>query len=265
MARDKRNYGVGSEFDWDLGVVRFSEYNDDGFLGVQIDAYGDDDQSGAVTYELMSPFGFLSRPVDPDTDSNAVLEKGTSLLVAHDGNERHAWLSSDPRTMNLLPRLQKGASMQFASDGSFCTLDPVNRQWTCYVVLAQDPTTGLATKAVLMQAGLDANGDPAIMLAGAPTIPGGSAPRIDIIDQAINLVSPDGTQFLNITDAGVTISGKLKTTSIDSGPAGTPGAPLLKATEFLLWAAQVTAAINSLAPGSVTLPPGVPTVTTLGS
>jgi hypothetical protein len=250
---------VGTRFDFDLGVVRFSEYDGDGFLGIQMDAYGDDDETGAPTVELQYPFGFVSRPADPDVDPTTKLALGASVLMAADGNERHAWLASDPRTIPLLPQLQKGSSMQFGSDGSFCTLDPVTRQWTVYVVLAQG-SDGLATSALLIQAGKDTNNDDIF------TVVHPSGAHIDIDkDGKINLVSPNGQNFLSVSDTGVTVSGALKATSIDSGPSGTAGQPLLQSPAFLLWAAQVAAAVNALAPGSVTLPPGTPTVTTLGT
>jgi hypothetical protein len=262
--RDPRDNSVGREFDWDLGVALYSEYDDDNFLGAQIDGYGGD-QSGVPTSELQYTFGFLSRPADPTYDAELGLDVGCALLQAYDGNDVHSWLGSDPRTVALLPQLQKGASMQYDASGSFCTLDPVNHQWTCYVVLEQDPNTLLATKAVLMQAGLDSNSLPSIMLIGAPSSPGGSAPRIDIIDQEITLASPSASNFVHISDSGITISGALKTTSLDSGPSGTAGTPLAKSAELLVWAGLVNGALQALGQTIAPLSPSVATVTSVGT
>jgi hypothetical protein len=106
---------------FDIGLSVASIYDADGFLGVQVDAYGEQ-QSGVRDYELHAPFGFLSRPLDPSTDAQAqpVATGACQVLYAMEGGRGHAWLSNDPRVIPLLPKLDKGGSIQYcATLGSF--------------------------------------------------------------------------------------------------------------------------------------------------
>lgn len=102
----------------DIGAAVWSGYDPDGFLTVQIDAFGEGD-SGLQPYELHHPLGFSSRPRDPDTSPDGTPGQACRVLYATQGGVGHAWLAYDPRAIPGLPALQKGESMQYGCAGQF--------------------------------------------------------------------------------------------------------------------------------------------------
>lgn len=106
---------------FDIGIAMLSTPDSDDFLGIQIDAYGEG-KSGVVPYAMHSPYGILSRCLDPDVDSNGLPTAGCTTLHATMGGQGHAWLLSDPRIIPKLPLLAKGESMMYASPGQFIRL-----------------------------------------------------------------------------------------------------------------------------------------------
>ena len=104
---------MNSYLGWDLGVATFTAYDDDGFIGVQIDAFGEN-ESGMPPFEALHPYGFASRPDDPEEDGT-----GCAALYFYKGNQARAMFMHDPRPMELLPNIQKGESFQYSRYGSF--------------------------------------------------------------------------------------------------------------------------------------------------
>src|SRR5262245_58547482 len=96
---------------FEVGAVTLSEYDDDGFLGVQVDVHGN--QPSMPPFELHSPYGFHSRPLDP------LDEKPCTAFVGWQGSQAFAWLATDPIVQPRLPALKKGESMQYGSAGQF--------------------------------------------------------------------------------------------------------------------------------------------------
>lgn len=107
---------------WDIGTAVNFEYDEDGFPTVQIDALGEE-KSGVAPYDLHSPHGFLSVPVDPDVDDNGTPTLGCTTLFAMEGGRGHAWLCADPRVIVKLPTLQKGEALFYNSLGQFIRMD----------------------------------------------------------------------------------------------------------------------------------------------
>lgn len=111
----------------DMLIARFSEIDADGFIGVQVDNYGAKAEFGAV--EAHHPFGFISRPRDPDLDGDGNVKLGCTVLRLAEGNESHVIVLGDPRYTALLPAAtkKKGGSTQYAVtvDGavSYAALD----------------------------------------------------------------------------------------------------------------------------------------------
>lgn len=96
----------------DIGVVTGSFYDADGFLGVSIDAYGE--QNGGVQpYENHQPHGYFSRPHDPDSDGEGNVGRGCTVQYATEGGQGHAWPCSDPRLLERLPQFAKGSSCNY--------------------------------------------------------------------------------------------------------------------------------------------------------
>jgi hypothetical protein len=98
--------------DHDLRTVTGSEYDDDGFLGVQVDAPGAGNAGPPI--QLHHTYGFSSRPLDPDPDG-----RGADVHVAWEGSERHAWMASDGRVTRLLPIKKQGETLQNGPKGNF--------------------------------------------------------------------------------------------------------------------------------------------------
>jgi hypothetical protein len=142
---------------WRFGVVQYSEWDADGFLGVQIDPIkSGSDPGGANLAEVMAPYGFFARPRDPDSDG-----RGCSFLQTQpESRERYAWLGTEPRALPLIPNGAKGTSYQFAltDDGelSFHEIDGETGTHSIYVPVGDS--------AHFVQIGVDSNGDAILKL-----------------------------------------------------------------------------------------------------
>ena len=103
-----------------IGLVMASELNADGWMGIQPAPLGG--PSGAAEFlETLHPAGFLSRPVDPETDADGNPTTGTSVLLLNDGDEGFALPLSDPRYMATVVQLEKGDTLVYATDGTAFT------------------------------------------------------------------------------------------------------------------------------------------------
>lgn len=95
----------------ELGTVLGSEYDDDGFLGLQIDPMANDPASAvASTIESHTPYGFFCRPPETERDGNGTVIMGARAMFTRDGAEQHAWPLEDPRIVALLPAAKPGES-----------------------------------------------------------------------------------------------------------------------------------------------------------
>jgi hypothetical protein len=202
--------------------------NEEGFIGYQTDGYGEG-ESGLATADHMQPFGFLSRPLDPDADGT-----GASCLYILRGNETIVLPGYDARALSKIPVLKKGASVQHNALGGFAHFenDGTNSTWTCYVPVDFD-SAGKPTKTCLVQVGKDVNGKVSILLMHA------NGHRIEIGDATtknqILLMNSLGNAWIGVDDDGPILNGNTKMT----GNMG-PGA-LLQA-----WMAAVSAALTTL-------------------
>lgn len=100
-----------------LGCVTYSGRDDDDFIGVQIDAVGDG--PAIAPFQLLHPYGFASRPLDPVTDESGNPLIGCTALYGQQGNECFAWLADDPRAAPTITALKKGESVQYGPRGQF--------------------------------------------------------------------------------------------------------------------------------------------------
>lgn len=176
----------------ELGVAMASSYDENGFIGVQIDAFGS--QDAAVQFEQLShQYGFISRQLDPD---NGV---GCSLFRYKQGRRRHVWLADDPRIVGKIPQIKKGGSAQYASDGSFSSFDPETHTQTLYVPYASG-------KAHLSTVGLDGNGAPIFEHVH------GNGMAITMLDRTLVLKNADGDSYIQLDDSGCILNANLKVT-----------------------------------------------------
>lgn len=100
----------------DLYLCQATTVDDDGWILVQPDGYGEE---GCGFHELAAPLGFISRPLDPTVDDDGDITAGTPMLAFIEGGK---WLTvhlTDRRTMDGLPTLKAGESMQYGAKFNF--------------------------------------------------------------------------------------------------------------------------------------------------
>ena len=101
-------------FEWDIGLVTFSEVDDDGFIGIQCDMPGEKN-AGVEAGEMGAAYGMYSRPHDPslDAEGEPIPSSACGVLHAYYGAKLHVWPQTDPRMMAKLPRVKKGGSVLY--------------------------------------------------------------------------------------------------------------------------------------------------------
>lgn len=251
-------HGTFTGLAWDLGTVTITDYDADGFPEVQVQTFAPSDDPSAESMEMHHPFGFLSRPRDPDADG-----MGCQLFYAREGSRSHGLLSYDPRTIPLLPTLKKGGSVQYGATGSFFEFDGEQGSATCYVPYA---FTG-ATPAHAHLLALDAQ------TAGAESISlvHGAGMALTMVAGGTNdvaLKNKAGDAFVGVNDNGVSLNGDASVVgSLKVGvnyptPATDLTGPVVLYDAFAVWVtaiqAWITGAIAACAAapgGPITLPP----------
>jgi hypothetical protein len=102
------------------GLATGSEYDEDNYLGIQIDHFG---EAGSVPAETVMPFGLLARPLDPEVDGDASPQEGCTTMWNEEGSRTNAMPLSDNRVNRLLPKLRKGGSMHYCGAGNYALFD----------------------------------------------------------------------------------------------------------------------------------------------
>jgi hypothetical protein len=142
--------------EWDFGIATYSEYDADGFLGIQIDVYGEE-KSGCAPLEVHAPFGFASRPLDPGEGG-----VGCHALWAWEGSHGHVWLAGDPRITAKLPKLTKGGSIHYCARGGYALFDGETGAYTVHVPAGASITFECeGTKVTVSPAGMAVGGEAA--------------------------------------------------------------------------------------------------------
>lgn len=233
---------------WDAGTAQGSGYSD-GFLTVQPDFYGEGG-SGGEGGVVQLPYGFLSRPLDPDEDG------ACQVLHAYEGDQLHVQPTTDKRVIDKLPRLPRGASIQFGADGGFGQFDPETHTWTLYIPTDFDGA-GTPTKAHLFQIGKDANGKRCVTLLHA------DGPGLSILEggkKSVVIKNAASNVYVEINDDEVVINGKSTfrggiAEMVGANPLTAVPTPLARAPDLLTWAASLVATINALVTKVNALPP----------
>jgi hypothetical protein len=175
----------------DLSTARMAEYDADGFLQVQVDGYSDDAQT--LPFEMHSPFGFISRPVDQDPDG-----RGCTVTYAITGDDTHVWLGSDPRYVPLIPVLKQGGSAMYCKTGAFSVFDGETGGFTLYVPYNFNGTTPGKS----MSISVDPEDE-------SITIAHGEGPALFLTKEGVSIKNKSGSVFASITDEGITLSGPM--------------------------------------------------------
>jgi len=106
--------------EWDIGVAMLSEYDGDDFLGIQIDAEGEEN-SGVHAYEAQHPYGCKGRPFDPTVDGKGVPDPTTAnqVLFGLEGGKGHSIALGNPSVTKKLPLLKPGETLFYGGKGQF--------------------------------------------------------------------------------------------------------------------------------------------------
>ncbi len=255
---------MSDRFEFDVGLGLFSEFDADGFLGIQVQRNGGP-ASSCPPIELMQPFGFGSRPLDPDLDADGNPVAGCAVLYATEGDKLHAWLGPDPRLVKKQPQGKKGSSWMYSATGSLIMLDGEKGTFQVYIpysngsktaTIAYDLTTEGAESLQLI------HGDGMALTMTA----GGKNPVI--------VKNKAGDAYVEINDDAIVLNGNCK---VNGGIVlGDPvsALPVALAPALEAWAAQVTTALTAIkvamnvpatgaAASAVALNPGIPSVSPL--
>lgn len=234
----------------DINVAIMAVYDSDGFPGIQIDAYGEE-RSGVSDYDQHSPYGFMSRPHDCDTDPEGNPIQGCTVFAANDGGKGYAWLGADPRVTTLLPVIPKGSSLFHGGrlkNQTWTMIDGKTGSQTTYVPYAI--VDGVPTKAMSLQFNVDNGGNEAVSLIHGD---GMAIQMVTSLDgtKAVIIKNASGNAYLEINNTGIVLNGQVTTTSgFDAG--GETSGLLVKAEPLVALLKQlitIVAAINATTTG----------------
>lgn len=238
-------------FDWDRSEAEGSEFDEQGWLTVQTNAFG----AGAARSGMLAhaPYGFLGRPMDPSDEGSC------KVLTAREGDQDHAIATLDLRVLKKLPRVQKGGSIQFGSDGGFGEFNPETHTWSLYIPVEFDDA-GTPTKSHLLQIGKDPNGLRCVTLLHAD---GQGMSMLSGGKKSVVLKNALSNAYYEVNDDGLVLNGKamfrggvLEMVGLD--PLTAVPTPLARAPDLLTWATAVLAVVNALVAKVNTLVPAAP-------
>jgi hypothetical protein len=190
---------------FDIGISLLSEYDENGFLGIQIDAYGEG-KAGVQAYESHGVGGFLYRPCDPelDSDGNPVPSTAAQVLYALEGGRGHAWCLNDPKSVARLPRLKKSGSIQFGNRGySFHVINGETGSHFIYVPYGFDAKGENPTKSCSITVNVDDPSSPFLSFVL------GDGTALTLQDGTATIKSASGKSWVAVSDDGTDVSGGL--------------------------------------------------------
>lgn len=235
---------TGNGYTWDFAVCTYSELKD-GFIWYGPDFYGELLGGGELA-ECVSPFGFASRPLDPDLDADGNVQLGAGLLVLEHGGQTFAIPTQDPR-YQALPPVPKGSSMLYGTMPSgktpFILVDGQTGTIQLY-----SPHTSAKGSSIAMSVGTD--GTESIQIVH------GDGMRITITaggKNSIAILSKTGDASVIVQDGEVVVNAPkvVITGSVDMGGSG--GAFLVKFDQLLAWTTAVKAALAAAPGGPVNI------------
>lgn len=230
-----------SQLEFDFGMAAFSGYDDDNGLGVSVDHCGEDDQAGAPPADVCTPFGFLSRPLDPSTDARGEITEGCGLLWWRNGDQLNAIPLDDPRVTKLLPKLGKGGSMQFCGAGNYALFDGEDPAGVAragsYIV-----ATKYGAKSHLLQMSVRTSGAEQVSIVhgeghGVVATNGGKRSAV--------LRNAPGTAYLETNDEGNVIAGST-TVQGSMTVGGETAVPLVQAPQLMSVLGQLIAIVSQI-------------------
>jgi len=111
---------MGADLRWELGGALLSDYDENNFLDIQVDA-PDGENSGLLPQESHLPYGLFGRPPQPRKDANGVPipSSVTNTLIAHEGGRDHVIALENPEIVAKLPQVHDGENGMHGPLGQF--------------------------------------------------------------------------------------------------------------------------------------------------
>lgn len=196
--------------EFDFGICADSGYDEDGHPELGLDHYGPVGQASGAKTAHIHPFGFDSRPLDPEATSEGTPTTGCSALLVHDGDRLSMMPLDDARVVAKLPKQRKGGSRQYCGDGNYAMFDGEDpaklKRAGSYTVSVKYVAGDGATKAMLLSFNKRTLGEEEMTLLhgeGHGLTLGASGKR------NATLMNAKGTAWFQTNDDGNTIAGKL--------------------------------------------------------
>lgn len=244
--------------EWDVGLCVFSDVDEAGFIGIQVDLPGEA-KAGAPTGEHGTPYGMFARPHDPglDTEGQPIAEAACGNLHAFYGDRLHVWPQTDPRVMAKLPRVKKGGAVFYGgklTQPAFLHIDGdsggLDSYWP-YDFTGDTPSKSMAISVDLRNAGAESiswtHGEGMMFSMAA----GGK--RSSVIKNAVG----DGRIEMNDDGCVIDAAATMITGGVSMGNP-TAAIPVALATPLLAYFTALEAVLTTVA--GATLPPTAPVV-----
>jgi hypothetical protein len=214
----------------ELGVAVASVYDDDGFLGIQVDTHGDND-AGVPPFQALMPYGLLGRPLDPESTG-----EGCNVVFWPDGDESHCIALNDPRIAAVAPQATKGSTGLCNARGAFQLLDYDSETLTIYVPLDD------GDRAHVITIGKDDNGADYLGIVQCNGL------AVSMLDDELVIKNRAGTAYIQVDDEGIILNGNVKLVGgLDVG--GGTALPLVLAPAMLTWMNAVASAVGGIPTG----------------
>jgi hypothetical protein len=219
-------------------------YDDDGFLGVQVDTHGRDD-AGVPPFQALMPYGLIGRPLDPESNG-----EGSNVLFWEDGDESHCIALNDPRVQTVAPQATKGSVGLCNARGAFFLLDYDDDTATLYVPVDS------GSKAHVITVGKDGNGADFLGIVQCNGL------SVTMLDDELVISNRAGTAYIQLDDSGIILNGNLKLVGgLDVG--GGTALPLVLGPALLTWMNSVAAAVSGIPTGGAAAGAAIATATSV--
>lgn len=233
---------------WEYAKAVYSEFFDRVLLvGAELFSDKEKSEGSGRGFEPIQPLGIRARPRDPDVDSENNPTDGAGMLIAWDGDEGHAMPVGDPRALEQLPEGQPGSVYKYAcTESGKPSFSGIEGDGS-HMSLAQYPNENKAH--VFSMEVHEANKENISLRHGlgqglVMTADGGGK---------LILSSPNGQHWIEISNDGITLNGKVKNNGGFTAGDPTLGQNILTKADLSMLANAITltlVGLQSTAPGS---------------